>query len=84
MRGTVGRVVVRALGESLVALAAGLMGAVVGLLMGATYGGNFARDFEFDGFLGYEATGRLGAVLGFVVGGGLAVFLRQRTRNKPT
>jgi len=53
-----------------VALVAGLMGGVgggsVGAVAGATYGGNYATHFEFAGARGYEATGFIGAAVGFI------------------
>lgn len=62
-----------------VCLAGGLVGgiflAIVGLVVGAGYGGNYATDFEFNGVRGYEATGQIGAIIGFAVGTPLCVFL---------
>jgi hypothetical protein len=49
-------------------LVAGLGSAVIGLVVGASIGGNYAVDFEFAGNRGYEATGLLGAIIGFPVG----------------
>lgn len=67
------------LGRMLVCLLAGLIGgvvlAVVGLVVGATYGGNYATDFQFNGLRGYEATGLLGEILGFVAGAPLCALL---------
>lgn len=67
------------LGRILACLLAVLLGgvllAVVGGLAGATYGGNYATDFEFIGVRGYEATGQIGVILGFVAGGTLAALL---------
>ena len=57
------------------AILIGFACAVVGLLVGATIGGNLAVDFQFAGNRGYEATGVVGALIGLaigVVGGGLA------------
>ena len=66
-------------GRIIACLLAGLIGgiviAVVGLVVGATYGGNYATDFEFNGLRGYEATGQIGAILGFVAGGSLCTLL---------
>ena len=41
-----------------------IVGAGVGFVIGATYGGNYAVEFEFAGGRGYEATGPLGAIIG--------------------
>ena len=46
----------------------GLVCAVIGLLVGAEIGGNYAQDFVFNGMRGYEAGGQLGFLVGFVVG----------------
>jgi hypothetical protein len=48
----------------LAALIGLIVGAGVGWVIGATYGGNYAVDFEFAGGRGYEATGPLGAMIG--------------------
>ncbi len=66
-------------GRIFACLLAGLIGglavAVVGLVVGANYGGNHATDFEFNGLRGYEATGQLGAILGFLAGASLCTLL---------
>ena len=75
-------------GRALVCLFAWLIGglvvAVVGFVVGATYGGNHATDFEFNGLRGYEATGQIGMLLGFIAGSTvcalLACLLIKRTR----
>jgi len=59
----------------LVGLLGGFALALIGLVIGADYGGNHATGFEFNGLKGYEATGQLGAVLGLVIGGTLGSFL---------
>ncbi len=55
--------------------AAGIVGGVVfgvlGLIAGATFGGNFCNTCEFNGLRGYEATGQLG----FLVGAGAGALL---------
>jgi hypothetical protein len=79
----------RTVGGPLVFLVTGLVGglvlAVVGWVVGATYGGNHATDFAFNGLRGYEATGRLGAMFGFVAGfalcAGLVGLLTSRRRG---
>lgn len=42
--------------------------AIVGLLVGATLGGNGVVDIEFAGLVGYESAGLLFAILGSVLG----------------
>lgn len=39
------------------------IGAVIGFVLGATYGGNYPVPFEFAGLPGYEGAGLLGAIL---------------------
>ena len=68
------------------ALLIGLACSVVGLLVGATVGGNMAGDFRFAGNRGYEATGVLGVLIGFaigVIGGAIALACLPR-KNKPS
>ena len=43
-----------------------LVGAAAGLVGGALFGGNFATNFQLGDARGYEATGRVGLVLGAV------------------
>lgn len=57
--------------------------AVLGLIAGAMFGGNFCNTCEFNGLRGYEATGQLGFLIGAFVGAGLfgwvaAVLFRKR------
>jgi hypothetical protein len=65
---------------------AGLIGgialAILGWIVGATYGGNYATNFEFNGLRGYEATGQIGAILGFVCGGALCSYLAGRLTQR--
>ena len=58
--------------------------AVVGLLVGATIGGNMAVDFRFAGNRGYEATGVVGALIGLAIGviSGALAFARLPRKNK--
>jgi len=53
---------------SIVAIMGGLAGAVVGLGVGADYGGNYCSTCEFNGQRGYEATGQIGFLVGAVMG----------------
>ncbi len=61
---------------------AGVLGGVIGFVVAATYGGNYATGFEFVGLRGYEATGLLGELVGFVTFGLLGFyFLARLTRH---
>jgi len=60
----------------------GIVVALIGLIVGATYGGNYATDFEFNGVRGYEATGQIGAVIGFIAGCPLCAYLVARLTNR--
>jgi hypothetical protein len=74
----------RVVGVVLAGLVGGIAVAVLGLIVGATYGGNYATNFEFNGLRGYEATGLIGAILGFVSGGALCSYLVGRlTADRP-
>lgn len=56
-------------------------GAAGGVLLGATYGGRYAPQFEFAGVRGYEATGLIGELAGLVVAGLLSFYpVRRLTR----
>jgi len=48
---------------------------ILGWLIGAYFGGNFAQTFVFNGVRGYEATGQLGAIIGAVLGITLSSFI---------
>jgi hypothetical protein len=41
---------------------------IMGLILGALFGGNYARQFVFNGVRGYEATGQLGFFLAALIG----------------
>jgi hypothetical protein len=62
----------------------GLVVGALGLIGGATYGGNHATGFEFNGLRGYEATGQIGAILGFVTGGALGSYLAGYLTRRPS
>jgi len=59
-------------------VAAAGAGAVGGFLIGATYGGQYAPQFEFAGLTGYEATGLIGELVGLVVVGLSTFYLVRR------
>ena len=40
---------------------------LLGLLVGAWFGGNYAENFQFNGVRGYEATGQIGLLCGVFV-----------------
>ena len=70
----------------LVAFVFAVLGAAVGLLVGADYGGNVAPSAEFGGLRGYEAYGQWGALVGFAAGwfvGLLAGHFAARSSEKP-
>jgi hypothetical protein len=46
----------------------GFVSAILGWLLGAWFGGNFAEQVVFNGVRGYEATGQIGAILGALIG----------------
>lgn len=52
----------------LAVIAIGLVYGVIGLVVGAVIGGNFAREFVFYGVQGYEAVGQIGFLLGICIG----------------
>ena len=63
-------------------LASGFGFGLLGMLIGAYIGGNFAQDFTFLGVRGYEATGQLGFILGAIMGVIVSVsFLRNRSKS---
>ncbi len=65
--------------KALLILSAGLILGMVGMLIGALIGGNFATSFQFNGVRGYEATGQVG----FIIGISLGVFVSwKRFKNK--
>ena len=49
-------------------VAIGLLSGIVGMIVGALIGGNFAEQFVFNGVQGYEATGQIGFILGGLIG----------------
>lgn len=57
----------------------GLILGMLGMLIGALIGGNFAENFQFLGVRGYEAASQLG----FIIGAALGVFMSwKRMKNK--
>ena len=46
----------------------GFLFGVIGLVIGAQLGGNFATQFVFNGVRGYEATGQIGFIFGALFG----------------
>ncbi len=58
----------------LITMASSLVFAILGLLFGAWYGGNYGF-FPFLGLRGYEAGGLFCAIVGLMLGGLLAFFL---------
>lgn len=54
---------------------------MLGMLIGAWFGGNYAEGFRFAGVQGYEATGRVGFIIGVVVGICLSEFFWRRNKD---
>jgi len=46
----------------------GFVSGLIGLIVGALIGGNYAEQFVFNGVRGYEATGQVGLILGALMG----------------
>jgi len=46
----------------------GFISGVIGWIIGALIGGNYAEQFVFNGVQGYEATGQTGFILGVLIG----------------
>lgn len=61
-----------------IGLVGALVGAVVGLITGANIGGNWFTSLTVAGQRGYEATGAIGAVLGAIGVGLVAVLITRR------
>ncbi len=63
-----------------VSVLAGLILGVIGLLIGAWFGGNFATEFTFIYVRGYEATGQVGFILFALIGavGGWQYMARKK------
>lgn len=62
----------------------GIIFGVLGWLLGAYIGGNYAVDFVFNGVRGYEAVGQLGFIFGLIGGGLLCwwIVFRPSRRKK--
>jgi hypothetical protein len=58
-----------------------VVGAVLGLIVGADIGGNWFPSASFGGMNGYEFTGFVGAVLGGMLLGVVGVWLAGRRRR---
>ena len=55
----------------LLVLLFGLICGILSMIVGAWIGGNYAVDFVFLGVRGYEATGLLSLIVGFIGGSAL-------------
>jgi hypothetical protein len=55
-----------------------LIGAVAGFIIGANIGGNWFTSFSIGGLHGYEATAWVGATVGGILVGVVALWLAQR------
>ena len=54
--------------QALVSLVFGFVFGIIGLFVGAWFGGNFATEVVFNGVRGYEATSQIGLILFALVG----------------
>ncbi len=64
----------------------GLVFGVIGWIVGALIGGNYAEQFVFNSVRGYEATGQLGFILGVLIGVffGWWIFFKKNSSWSPT
>lgn len=46
----------------------GFVSGLLGMIIGALIGGNYAEQVVFNGVRGYEATGQIGLILGTLTG----------------
>jgi hypothetical protein len=46
----------------------GIVSGLIGWVIGALIGGNYAEQFVFNGVRGYEATAQIGFILGALIG----------------
>jgi len=46
----------------------GFVCGIIGMIVGALIGGNFAEQFVFNGVRGYEAAGQIGFILAALMG----------------
>jgi len=68
--------------KGIVVIAGSLLLGLVGMIVGAYIGGNFAEGFVFNGVRGYEATGQLGFWVGIIAGVALGVLvLNKRSKE---
>jgi tellurite resistance protein TehA-like permease len=71
--------------KGIAVLAGSLLLGLVGMVVGAYIGGNFAESFVFNGVRGYEATGQLGFWVGIIAGVALGVLvLKKRSKRDET
>ncbi|MFA5761833.1 MAG: hypothetical protein WC877_08765 [Dehalococcoidales bacterium] len=59
-----------------------IIGLVLGLIAGMNIGGNYFVDFEFGGVRGYEAVGKIGAILGTVLGAAAGAILGVKVAGR--
>ena len=69
--------------RGLAILLIGFVCAVVGSIVVINLGYGFAPDFTYNDWMGYEATGPIGFILGALLGliGSSVLLLRKRTRK---
>jgi hypothetical protein len=54
---------------------------MLGMLIAAWFGGNYAESFQFAGVRGYEATGLVGFIIGTAIGIFLSEYFWRRKKN---
>jgi uncharacterized membrane protein YphA (DoxX/SURF4 family) len=59
---------------------------LLGVLVGAWFGGNYAEAFQFNGVRGYEATGQIGLLCGVfvLILLGAYYWAKEKTTNSTT
>jgi hypothetical protein len=72
----------RAAKAVLLTFALGIPGMLVGLIVGATIGGNWFTSFSLGAAHGYEATANIGTVVGGVAFGAVGVWLGLRRPHR--
>lgn len=55
---------------------------IVGFLVGTSIGGDYFTDFRLGTWVGYEATGWIGIIVGALLGAIIGIALSNRTERK--
>jgi len=59
----------------------GLVVGMLGMLIGAWFGGNYAESFRFANVRGYEAAGQIGFIIGTAIGIFLSEYFWRKEKN---